>query len=317
VENNHQDPNQIESTSGFFGKLKSGLSKTREGFVGRIDKVLQGKKKIEDDVMDELEEVLYTADLGVKTASYLIDAVQEQIKKAKHKNVDLIKEILKEEIAGLLQADEAPLEISGVKPYVTLVLGVNGVGKTTTIGKIGSKFKNEDKSILLGAADTFRAAAIEQLDIWGNRIGCDVIKHKSGADPSAVAFDAVNAAKARNIDLLMIDTAGRLHTKVNLMEEIKKVKRVVAKEYPGAPHESLLVIDATTGQNAFQQVKTFKEIMNVTGLVLTKLDGTAKGGCIVGISDEFKIPIRYIGLGETIEDLRVFNPKDFVEALFR
>jgi fused signal recognition particle receptor len=312
LESSHQ-----EEKIGFFTKLKKGLSKTREGFVGRIDELLLGKIKIEGELFEELEEILYTADLGVKTATTLVTEIQKQVNQSKTKDAAFIKEILKLQIAALLQADEAPLPLSEHQPFVILVLGVNGVGKTTTIGKLGSKFKSEGKSVLLAAGDTFRAAAVEQLDIWGGRIGCDVIRHKNGADPSAVAFDAIKAAQARNIDVVLIDTAGRLHTKVNLMEEVKKIRRVIGREYPGAPHESLLVLDATTGQNAFQQVKTFKSDLDVTGLVLTKLDGTAKGGCVVGISDEFHIPIRYIGIGETLEDLRIFNPKDFVDAIFK
>lgn len=305
-----------EERRGLLGKLKRGLSKTREGFVRRVDKLVLGKKKIDDALLEELEEILITSDIGVQTTFKLIENMRERIKRKELDDPDILKESLQREIMRILLAQESPLEVTDSRPFVILVVGVNGVGKTTTIAKMANDFKKEGKSVLLAAADTFRAAAIEQLEIWGERAGCKVIKHQSGSDPSAVVFDSVKAAQARGIDVLIIDTAGRLHTKVNLMEELKKIRRIVGRELPGAPHEVLLVLDATIGQNAISQAKLFKEATNITGIALTKLDGTAKGGVIVGISDELGIPLRYIGVGEKIDDLKVFNARDFVEAIF-
>jgi fused signal recognition particle receptor len=303
---------------GFFEKLKKGLSKTHQGFVEKIDRLFLGKKTIDQDLLDGLEGLLYEADLGVKTSGQLIEGVQQGLKRGELQEPDKVKEFIKQEILRILKLGEKSLSIdfSQTKPFVFLVVGVNGAGKTTTIGKIAHQYSSQGKKVLIGAADTFRAAAVEQLEIWANRVGADFIKQFKGSDPSAVAFDSIRAAKARNIDLVFIDTAGRLHTKVNLMEELKKIKWIVGRECPGAPHEILLVLDATTGQNAISQAKLFNEVIDVTGIVLTKLDGTAKGGIIIGITEEMKIPIRYIGVGEGIDDLKEFNAEEFVQALF-
>lgn len=305
-----------EKKPSFFERLKRGLSKTHDSFIGRIDTLLLGKKQIDADVLEELEEILITADIGVSTTVDLIRTLEQRLKRNELKDGDALKAALREEILSRLQVKSCELDLSVAKPFVFMVIGVNGVGKTTTIGKIASMYQARGKKVLLAAGDTFRAAAAEQLEIWGERAGVDVVRHKEGADPSAVAFDACKAAVARNADIVIIDTAGRLHTKVNLMEELKKIKRVIGREIPGAPHETLLVLDAATGQNAVVQAKIFKEAADVTGIVLTKLDGTAKGGIVVAITQEFGIPIRYIGVGEGVDDLREFNPDDFVEALF-
>jgi fused signal recognition particle receptor len=303
---------------GFFEKLKNGLSKTHQGFVEKMDRLFLGKKTIDEDFLNELESLLFSADLGVKTSSQLIEAVQQGLKRGDLKEPEKVKSFIKEEITRILKAGENPLSInfSQTKPFVMMVVGVNGGGKTTTIGKIAHQYTSQGKKVLVGAADTFRAAAVEQLEVWANRVGADLIKQSKGTDPSAVAFDSVHAAKARNIDLVFIDTAGRLHTKVNLMEELKKLKRIISRECPGAPHEILLVLDATTGQNAISQAKLFDEAVGVTGIALTKLDGTAKGGIIVGITEELNIPIRYVGVGEGIDDLKEFNAAEFIQALF-
>lgn len=302
----------------FLEKLKDSLSKTHQGFVEKIDQLILGKKSIDQDLLDELEGLLFSADLGVKTSSQLIEGVQKGLKRGELDEPEKIKDFIKQEIFQILKSGENPLSIdfSQTKPFLFMVVGVNGVGKTTTIAKIAHQYSSQGKKVLIGAADTFRAAAVEQLEVWAKRVGADLIKQSKGSDPSAVAFDSIHAAKARNIDLVFIDTAGRLHTKVNLMEELKKVKRIVARECPGAPHEVLLVLDATTGQNAISQAKVFNEAIGVTGITITKLDGTAKGGIIVGITDELKIPIRYIGVGEGMDDLREFNASEFVQALF-
>jgi fused signal recognition particle receptor len=302
----------------FFEKLKKGLSKTHQGFVEKVDQLFLGKKTIDQDLLDELEGILFEADLGVKTSGQLIEGVRQGLKRGELQEPAKVKEFIKQEILRILRSGEKPLSIdfSQTKPFVFMVMGVNGVGKTTTIGKIAYQYSSQGQKVLIGAADTFRAAAVEQLEIWANRVGADLIKQSKGSDPSAVAFDSIHAATARDIDLVFIDTAGRLHTKVNLMEELKKVQRIIGRECPGAPHESLLVLDATTGQNAISQAKLFNEAVGVTGIALTKLDGTAKGGIIVGITEELKIPIRYIGVGEGINDLKEFNATEFVEALF-
>jgi fused signal recognition particle receptor len=303
---------------GFIEKLKKGLTKTHQGFVEKIDRLFLGKKTIDQDVLDELETLLFEADLGVKTSTQLIEGVRQGLKRGELKEPDKVKGFIKEEITRILHAGEKPLTIdfSRTKPFVIMVVGVNGVGKTTTIGKIASQYASQRRKILIGAADTFRAAAVEQLEIWANRVGADFIKQSEGSDPAAVAFDSVKAAQSRGTDLVFIDTAGRLHTKVNLMEEMKKLKRIVGRECPGSPHEVLLVLDATTGQNAISQAKLFHEAIGVTGIALTKLDGTAKEGIIVGITEELQLPIRYVGVGEGIDDLKEFRASEFVEALF-
>ena len=303
--------------------LADGLGRTREeGFVGRIRSLVRGRT-IDESIFDELEEILFTADLGVKTATAMLEALRAKVTRKEAGNPDALQQILKDDLRTRLGEKPPPPTFvdSGTKPYVVMMVGVNGVGKTTTIGKLAKQISDgrlgpSGRKLILGAGDTFRAAAAEQLEIWGQRVGVDVISNKEGTDPSAVAFDAAKAAVARGADILILDTAGRLHTKTNLMEELKKVKRVVGREIPGAPHEVLLVVDATTGQNALNQAKEFHAGIGVNGVVLTKLDGTAKGGIVVAIRDELKIPIRFIGIGEGVEDLRVFDPDAFVDALF-
>jgi fused signal recognition particle receptor len=306
----------FEEKKGFFQRLKEGLWKTHQGMVSKIDQLIAGKRKIDDAVLEELEEILITSDIGVKTTQQLLGKVTEKVRRKELEDTDQLKKALQEEMFLILNKEEKPLDLLAARPFVIMVIGVNGTGKTTTISKMAQKFKGQGKSSLLVAADTFRAAAIEQLEVWAQRVGCEVIKHKSGSDPSAVVFDGLKAGKSRGSDVIIVDTAGRLHTKVNLMEELKKIKRVMAREIPDSPHEILLVLDATTGQNAISQAKMFDKELGVTGIVLTKLDGTAKGGILISISDELKIPIRYIGIGEKAEDLREFNARDFVDALF-
>ncbi|HPD61114.1 MAG TPA: signal recognition particle-docking protein FtsY [Thermodesulfobacteriota bacterium] len=284
--------------------------------VTPVDELILGRKKIDEDTFEGLEEILLTSDVGPQTALNLIQKVQNKVGYGEYDKMNLLRGYLKEEILAILAEREDPLDISQSQPFVIMVIGVNGSGKTTTIAKLAYQMHSQGKKVLLAAADTFRAAGIEQLEIWGERVGCEMIKQKKGSDPSAVAYDAIHAALARNFDVLIVDTAGRLHTKVNLMEELKKIKRIMGREYPGSPHEVLLVLDSTTGQNAISQARMFKESLGYTGIVLTKLDGSAKGGVIVGISNELKIPIRFIGIGETMEDLREFNAREFVEALF-
>ena len=302
---------------GLLERLASGLKKTKDGLVGRIDALVLGKKEIDADTLEELEEILITSDIGVKTTVELIRSLEQRLGRNELKDGEALRLALKEEILNRLAVHHRNLEIDGRHPFVLLVIGVNGVGKTTTIGKLASRFSASGKRVLLAAADTFRAAAAEQLVVWGERSGVDVIRHKEGADPSAVVFDACKAALARDVDILIVDTAGRLHTKVNLMEEMKKIRRVIDREIPGAPHETLLVLDAATGQNALSQARLFKESAHVTGIALTKLDGTAKGGIVVAVSHEFALPVRYIGVGEAIDDLRDFDPQEFADALFR
>lgn len=300
---------------GLFTKLKDGLEKTRQGFVEKVEQLVTGRKKIDEELFEELEEIMIGADIGVKTTLKLIENLRETVDKQKIEDPAVLKDLLKNEIIELLGTEEAPLRTTE-KPTVVMMVGVNGVGKTTTIGKLAYQAKADGKKVLLAAGDTFRAAAIDQLQIWGQRAGCEIIMHAEGADPAAVAYDAVQAARSRGVDMLLIDTAGRLHTKSNLMEELKKVNRVIDKALPGAPHEVLLVLDATTGQNAVQQTKLFSEAVGLTGVVLTKLDGTAKGGVIIAIKDELQIPVKFIGIGEKADDLRKFVPQDFVDALF-
>ena len=301
--------------AGFFAKLKEGLTKTRENFVGKVEEVFTGRKRIDEELYEELEEVLIRSDVGVNTSLQLVDRLRKEVKLRKISDPSELALVLQELIAELL-GEEEPLILAKQGPSIILVVGVNGVGKTTTIGKLANRLKRDGKRVLMAAGDTFRAAAIDQLEVWGERSGIEVIKHREGADPAAVAYDAVQAAKSRSMDVVLIDTAGRLHNKVNLMEELRKVKRVIEREIPGAPHEVLLVLDATTGQNALQQAKQFQEVAGVTGIVLTKLDGTAKGGVVLGIRGETRIPVKWIGIGEGIDDLRPFVPKDFAAALF-
>jgi fused signal recognition particle receptor len=299
----------------FFARLRQGLAKTAGGLVGRIDKLIRGRK-IDAAFFDELEEILFTADLGPTAAQKLLTTLQARVKEEKVEDAEAIRTMLKDEIKRILAPHQAPLDTTQQKPFVIMVVGVNGVGKTTTIGKVANMTVKDGRTVIMGAADTFRAAADEQLTIWSQRVGAEIVKQKPGADPAAVAYDTVQAAVNRGVDVVIVDTAGRLHTKHNLMEELKKVKRVMAKVQDTAPHEVLLVLDANTGQNAIAQAKTFHEALGLTGIILTKLDGTAKGGCIVGICDELAIPVRYIGIGERMDDLRPFNADDFVEALF-
>ncbi len=307
---------EIEETQeGLFARLRKGLSKTHTGLFGRLNQVLS-KREIDESVWDDFEETLIMADLGVTTTMKLRERIESQLEKKSLSDASTITDTLKEEILRILKAAEGtPISVN-TKPFVIMVAGVNGVGKTTSIGKLANRLKKENKDVMVAAGDTFRAAATEQLEIWSKRVGTEFIKGQSGADPSSVAFDAVKAASARGTDVLIIDTAGRLHTKGNLMEEIKKMKRVISRELENAPHETLLVLDATTGQNAIQQAKMFNEALNITGIVLTKLDGTAKGGVIVAIADELNIPVKYIGIGESLSDLREFHAEEFVEALF-
>ena len=304
------DPEQEKT--GYFKRLRKRLSRTRKSFSGGFDRVFAGKIKFDDDVIEELEELLITSDIGVQTTLELI----ERLSKAKVADVSEVKQILKDEIFSILGSQPPVPDEARTKPHVVLVVGVNGVGKTTTIGKIAASARASGKKVLIGAADTFRAAAIEQLAIWAERADAEFVRHRADADPAAVAFDAVAAAQARDCDIVLIDTAGRLHTKVNLMEELKKIKRTVSKQLEGAPHEILLVLDATTGQNALSQAKLFDEALGLSGLALTKLDGTAKGGIVISICSSLKIPLQYIGVGEQIDDLRPFDAEQFIDALF-
>lgn len=303
---------------GIFERLRRGLSKTHAGFVSQIDRLISGKKEIDEALLEDLEEILITADVGMDTTLRLVNDLRQRAGRNELDEPRKVKEYIRDSVLTILKAAETPLDIdsSGSKPFVILVVGVNGAGKTTTIGKLAGKYRSGGKRILFAASDTFRAAAAEQLEAWANGIGADMVRQSRGSDPSAVAFDAVEAAKARGIDVLFIDTAGRLHTKENLMEELKKIRRVVERQCPGAPHEILLILDATTGQNAISQTRLFNEALGISGIVLTKLDGTAKGGIIIGITDSFHIPIRYVGVGEKMDDLREFNAEAFVSALF-
>jgi len=298
-----------------FKKIKDGLSRTRSGFVDRIVKVVSGKTKIDDEMIGEIEEALLSSDIGYDATEKIIEDIRARVKADGYEDAQMLKALLKEEIAKYL-IDPNGAERSETKPKVIMIVGVNGVGKTTTVGKLAYNFKNDGRKVLIAAADTFRAAANEQLKIWADRAGVEIIQQEPGTDPGAVAYDAVSAAKARGVDLVLIDTAGRLHTKTNLMEELKKIKRVVQKVIPDAPHEVYLVLDAVTGQNGLVQARQFLEAAGVTGIVLTKLDGTAKGGIVVAISQELKLPVRYIGVGEGIDDLQPFDRKTFVDALF-
>jgi fused signal recognition particle receptor len=305
-------PDPEQPKAGYLKRLRKRLSKTRKSLSNGFDRAFAGKKKIDDDVLEELEELLITSDIGVPTTTSLI----KRLSKTKVAEISEVKQILKEEILSILRS-QAPLpEPAQNDPHVVLVVGVNGVGKTTTIGKIAASAKASGKKVLIAAADTFRAAAIEQLAIWAARADAELVKHRENADPAAVAFDAVAAASARGCDMVLIDTAGRLHTKTNLMEELKKIKRTVSKQLAGAPHEILLVLDATTGQNALSQAQLFDEALGLTGLALTKLDGTAKGGIVISICSSLNIPLQYIGVGEQIDDLKLFDAEQFIDALF-
>ncbi len=299
---------------GYFKRLKDRLSKARNKISDGLTNIFSGKKVIDDDMLEELEELLITSDIGVQTASDLIKSISK--KTSSISSPDQLNEIIKQEILALLSDKVSEPKTITAKPHVILVIGVNGVGKTTTIGKLAAKYAAKNKKVLIVAADTFRAAAVEQLTIWAQRAGSEIVKQMHNADPAAVAYDGVEAALARNIDVVIIDTAGRLHTKINLMEELKKIKRSVSKRMPDAPHEILLVLDATTGQNALSQAKLFNDAIGVTGIALTKLDGTAKGGIVISVCNSFKLPIQYIGIGENIDDLQEFDPQNFVNALF-
>lgn len=310
---------------GLFSKekketLDKGLEKTKESFFTKLGKAVAGKSKVDDEVLDELEEVLITSDVGVQTTIKIIERIEERVAKDKYMGTTELDRILREEIAALLSenntVDLSDFELPDHRPHVILVVGVNGVGKTTTIGKLAAQFKAKGKSVVLGAADTFRAAAVDQLKLWGERVGVPVVAHGMNTDPSAVAYDAIKYGVENKVDLVIVDTAGRLHTKVNLMNELSKIKRVMQKFIPEAPHEIMLVLDGSTGQNAFIQAQEFTKATEVSALAITKLDGTAKGGVVIGISDQFKIPVKYIGVGEQINDLQVFNKAEFVDSLF-
>lgn len=300
--------------------LDKGLAKTKESVFGKISRAIVGKSKVDDEVLDNLEEILITSDVGVDTTLRIIERIQDRVARDKYVGTDELHKILREEIVALLAEnnldDLADIDYdSSENPYVILVVGVNGVGKTTTIGKLAAQFTRAGKKVYLGAADTFRAAAVEQLDIWGERVGCPVVKQKMGADPASVAYDTLASAKANKADVVIIDTAGRLHNKVGLMNELTKIRNVMQKLVPDAPHEVLLILDGSTGQNAFEQAKQFTKATQITALAVTKLDGTAKGGVVIGISDQFKIPVKYIGLGEKIDDLQLFDKNAYVNTL--
>ena len=319
--------NKIMGLFGLFSNKKKetldkGLEKTKESVFGKLARAVAGKSTVDDDVLDDLEEVLITSDVGVETTVKIIRRIEERVARDKYVSTSELNRILREEIAILLSEnhsdDLADWEFpADHKPYVILVVGVNGVGKTTTIGKLAYQFKKAGKKVVLGAADTFRAAAVEQICIWGERVGVPVVKQQMGSDPASVAFDTLQSAKANGADVVLIDTAGRLHNKVNLMNELKKIKEVMKKVMPEAPDEVMLVLDGSTGQNAFEQAKQFSAVTNISSLAITKLDGTAKGGVVIGISDQLKVPVKYIGLGEGMEDLQLFNKTEFVDSLFK
>ncbi len=303
-------------------KLEEGLDKTRDSFFGKLDRMVRGKDTVDAEVLDELEEILITSDVGVDTTLDVIDHVEARVAEDQYVSAKELNAMIRDEIAKLMLegSDQRPADFSAPlpnKPHVIMVVGVNGVGKTTTIGKMAYEYQQAGKSVLVGAADTFRAAAIEQLEVWADRADVPIIKQKHGADPAAVAYDSIEAAEARDTDVVIIDTAGRLHTKGGLMDELAKMKRVMGRKIPSAPHEVLLVLDASTGQNALRQAEEFIDSVDVTGLVLTKLDGTAKGGVVIGVSHQFQVPVKYIGVGEEIDDLQVFDRKGFVQGLFK
>ena len=304
-----QEPNLLD-------RLKAGIEKTRAGLVDRVEDLLAGRKEIDADLLDELEYTLITADIGPRTASEILERIRERVDRKMVGDAGELKGLIREHLLEVLQGTDRPMPHVAEPPAVVMVVGVNGSGKTTTIGKLTSRFKSEGRSVLMCAADTFRAAAIEQLEVWGQRTGTDVIRQKTGADPSAVLFDALQSAKARKVDYVIVDTAGRLHTKENLMAELEKMRRTATRVVPGAPHEVLLVLDATTGQNGLEQARKFTETSGVTGIVLTKLDGTAKGGVVVAIARELNLPIRYVGVGEKVDALLPFEPEEFIQSLF-
>ncbi len=302
-------------------KLDDGLSKTRESVFSKLSRVVAGKSKVDDEVLDELEEVLVTSDVGVGTTLKIIERIEERVSRDKYLGTDELNSLLREEIAALLEENNSgngtDLGLPEHRPHVVMVVGVNGVGKTTTIGKLAKQYANKGYKVVLGAADTFRAAAVDQLIVWGERANVPVVHQKMGSDPASVAFDTLESAIAQKADVVLIDTAGRLHNKINLMNELSKVKRVMQKLIPDAPHDVMLVLDGSTGQNAVEQARQFTKATDVSALAITKLDGTAKGGVVIGISDEFKIPVRYIGVGEGIDDLQIFNKHEFVDSLFK
>ncbi|MGC8719468.1 MAG: signal recognition particle-docking protein FtsY [Thermodesulforhabdaceae bacterium] len=310
-----QDKPEPESHEGLWGRLIKGLQKTREHFASRIGRLFSDRKNVDRELFDELEEILITSDVGMTATKKLLDRLSERVRKESVQEPGILYEMLQEEITNLVNVPSEPIDYNRANPFVIMVIGVNGVGKTTTIAKLAHYLKTQGKNPLVVAGDTFRAAAIDQLAMWAERVGVPIVKQKPGADPSAVTYDALDAAISRGHDVVIVDTAGRMHTKSNLMEELKKIRRVMAKKIPDAPHETFLVLDATTGQNAYSQVRIFKEEMNISGLVLTKLDGTAKGGVVIGICHEFGIPIRFIGVGEGVNDLRPFDPAMFARAL--
>lgn len=299
---------------GFFDKLKQGLNKTKTSIDDKINNVFSNFRKVDEKLLEELEEALIMSDIGMETSVQIIDNLRTRAKKEKIEDEEDIKKALREEMKSMLSELDNSLNIE-TTPSVILVVGVNGVGKTTSIGKIANKLQKQGKKVMLAAADTFRAAAVEQLEIWANRVGCDIVKKEEGADPASVVFDAIKQAKANNVDVLICDTAGRLHNKKNLMDELSKINKIIDRELPNSSKETLLVIDGTTGQNAISQTKAFKEIVNITGIVLTKLDGTAKGGVVIGISNENKIPVKFIGVGEQIDDMEEFNAEEFIKAI--
>lgn len=300
-------------------KIDKGLDKSKKSFFSKIKKSIAGKSRVDASFLDELEEIFIGADVGVSTTIKIIDKLEERVARDKYINTDDLNKILKDEITKILDVsndDFKEVEISNKGPYVVMIVGVNGVGKTTTIGKLANKFRNADKSVIIGAADTFRAGAIDQLEVWAQRAKVDIVKQQMGSDPASVVYDTLNSSVSKNVDIVLIDTAGRLHNKVNLMNELSKIKRVMTKVIPDAPHEILLVLDGSTGQNAFEQAKKFIESTDVNSLAITKLDGTAKGGVVIGICDQFKIPIKYIGIGEGIDDMKIFDSKTFINSFF-
>jgi len=307
---------QEKSKKGIFERFKQGLSKTRQNLGGKIDALIKSTRKLDDEFYDELEEILIQADVGMNTSLSLVAKIRTAVKKQKINDPLAVTDLIKDAIKEIMDAEQVPLNSALEKPTVILVVGVNGAGKTTTIAKLANKYKQEKKKVILAAGDTFRAAAIDQLQIWADRVGVELIKHQEGSDPGAVVFDAISAARARKADILIIDTAGRLQNKTNLMKEISKIRKVIEKEMPGAPHEVLLVLDATTGQNAISQARVFSEATGVTGIVLTKLDGTAKGGIVIAVAKDLGIPVKLVGIGEGMEDLREFSPEIFARALF-